>query len=207
MVEAIAASVCTLENHMSRASVLLGVMWLPPLLAGCFAAESLHQSSSRDLKILLRDYHASIISGHSEAIFFTDEPLDDDSFAGAVPYINAYRPTELYLDGSRLTEPSLSQFVQLDSVRYLDLGRCGVNIEKLVALKAMPRLEGLWVDNSAKYKQLITLMKPQIGVGGSKYSGDNRQSHRASMFAAMRVAVGEFAHDVGQFIRGFTMPP
>ena len=189
-------------------STQLSIVCLLLFLNGCFATESLHQSSSADLSILLRDHHASIIPGHKEVIFFIDQPLDDHALAAATPYIRAYRPTELYLDSSRLTDNSLPQFAQFETVRTLDLGRCGFSIEKLAELKAMPSLNTLCIDyRAAPWKEAVRVMQPEIFVDGWEYARPSGLSNRASMFAATKVALREFGYDAAQFIRGFTMPP
>src|SRR3954463_3139110 len=100
--------------------VLYPCLILP--ITGCYVGETIHQSSSPDLKILMQEYGATVIPGHSESLFFYDQPLDDEHFAAAVQYIRAYGPRALCLDSSRLTDASLPTFMQLGSVRHLYLG-------------------------------------------------------------------------------------
>jgi len=186
----------------------LSIVCLLLFLTGCFAAECLHQSSSADLSILLRDHHASILPGHKGVIFFVDEPLDDQGLAAASPYIRAYRPTELYLDSSRLTDSSIPQFVQFESVQRLDLGHCSLSTERLAELKAMPSLKSLCIDYTfTEWNVAVRVMQPEIQVEGWEYGGVAGLSRRASMFAATKLALAEFCHDTAEFIRGFTMPP
>jgi hypothetical protein len=183
------------------------------LLAGCFVADTMNQTSSPDLKILLQDFSAQVVPGHSEALFLIDPPLDDEAFAAATPHIRAYRPRELYLDTSRMTDASVPNLMQLDSVNILQLGETPIRAEALKPLATLPNLVivNAWYPD----KQERAIYEEEMGDKAWLYGGrtiDSRVveyglSRRVTMLSATKVAWKVFKQDLAEFIHGLTMPP
>jgi hypothetical protein len=188
---------------------------LVPLLAGCFVAETIHQTSSPDLKILLQDFNAQVVPGHSEALFFYDPPLDDQQFAAAIGHIRAYAPAQLYLDGSKLTDASLPTLMQLDSVRDLSLGRTGLAMDSLTSLATLPNLKSISVDfdTAQEQKEFHDAMEPNISLSSFRFIDydstltDWALTRRVTLLRATKVACADIAHTLSHYIPRYTGPP
>jgi len=190
--------------------ILSAFLMLP--MTGCYVGQTLHQSSSPDLKILMQQYGATVIPGWAGSLYFYDQPLDDERFAAAIQYIRAYEPRALCMDSSRLTDASLPTFMQLGSVRRLYLGHSGLGMESLVALKGLPNLEWIGIHLDGKdSSRLQRAIGPDIWIVCDEPSVSEwtraALTNRVTMLAAARVAWDEFRTDVGEFIHGLTMPP